>query len=459
MKLLIIDDDKIFAQDLAVMLGSEYKCSIESNGKLVQEALQKNDPDLILLDLMLDDGISGLDLIKEIKQWSALIPIIMITDYSSIDTAIEAIKRGAFNYISKTPSLTELRFVLQQAVKNVRKEEEQHAIIDEINRPYNTIIGNSNIMQELQKKIRLYAENLNTILITGESGVGKELVARQLHNNSDRKHQPFIAINCAAIPSELLESELFGHEKGAFTGASKRKLGKFELAGEGILFLDEISELSPDAQVKILRVIQEREFNRVGGNENIPSKAKLIAATNKDLQVLVQSGRFREDLYYRLDVIPIVVPPLRERKEDIAELGEHFLRESCSEMKVGLKSFNEDSVIKLQNYDWPGNVRQLKNFITRAAILCRDDIISSEFIDIPETSSSKNSNNELLEIPTTRSEMELLRKEAMDRAGRGVEQRYLHALLTQFDGNVSKAADHAGINRTNLHKMMKRCGM
>lgn len=307
--------------------------------------------------------------------------------------------------------------------------------------------------------IYLFAKNDNTILITGESGVGKELVARQIHINGRRKQKPFTTVNCAAIPKELLESELFGHEKGAFTGADRRKLGKFEIAAEGTIFLDEISELDLNSQVKILRVLQEREFERVGGTVPIKSKARVIAATNKDLEGLVEKGKFREDLYYRLDVLPINVPPLRKRKEDITLLIDHFLEQASYELKLPLKVFSDEAVNIFVNYDWPGNIRELQNYITRAVILSPNTIIVPSDLDPNLLFDKPTTEINFNKIPETWKEMDAMRKEAAGKASRSVERIFIQSLLLKFNGNVTQAAKHVGINRTNFHKMMKKCGL
>ena len=309
-------------------------------------------------------------------------------------------------------------------------------------------------MQKLKETISLFATNNNTVLITGESGVGKELVARQIHFQSDRKKKPFVAINCAAIPKELLESELFGYERGAFTGASTRKLGKFELAFDGVLFLDEIAELDFTAQVKLLRVLQEKEFDRVGGTASIKTQARIIAATNKNLASLVKEGKFREDLFYRLNVLPIHVPPLRERKEDLTELIIHFAKTASIEMKVLFNGFSTEAMDVLKAYDYPGNIRELQNFITRAVLLAKGETINTEHLILQQLNESKSV---LQLIPETWEEMDELRKAAADNASRIVEKQFIENLLKKFNGNISQAALHIGINRTNLHKMIKKC--
>ena len=316
------------------------------------------------------------------------------------------------------------------------------------------MLGNGPAMQKLKETISLFATNNNTVLITGESGVGKELVARQIHFQSDRKKKPFVAINCAAIPKELLESELFGYERGAFTGASTRKLGKFELAFDGVLFLDEIAELDFTAQVKLLRVLQEKEFDRVGGTASIKTQARIIAATNKNLASLVKEGKFREDLFYRLNVLPIHVPPLRERKEDLTELIIHFAKTASIEMKVLFNGFSTEAMDVLKAYDYPGNIRELQNFITRAVLLAKGETINTEHLILQQLNESKSV---LQLIPETWEEMDELRKAAADNASRIVEKQFIENLLKKFNGNISQAALHIGINRTNLHKMIKKC--
>jgi len=453
-QLLIIDDNKEFVNDFTLILRKEFVCTSAYTGKDGIDLIRKNNPDLVLLDLMLEEGTNGLQILKQIREVDEDLPVIIITDYASIDTAVEAMKLGAFDYISKTPNLKELKFIIEKALQQRILLSRTKSFEEETRKPYAQMLGNSQTMQKLKETISLFATNNNTVLITGESGVGKELVARQIHFQSDRKKKPFVAINCAAIPKELLESELFGYERGAFTGASTRKLGKFELAFDGVLFLDEIAELDFTAQVKLLRVLQEKEFDRVGGTASIKTQARIIAATNKNLASLVKEGKFREDLFYRLNVLPIHVPPLRERKEDLTELIIHFAKTASIEMKVLFKGFSAEAMDVLKAYDYPGNIRELQNFITRAVLLAKGETINTEHLILQQLNESKSV---LQLIPETWEEMDELRKAAADNASRIVEKQFIENLLKKFNGNISQAALHIGINRTNLHKMIKKC--
>ncbi|MGM0586898.1 MAG: sigma-54-dependent transcriptional regulator [Bacteroidota bacterium] len=452
--LFIIDDDPTFVNDIRLFLEEDFSINHALEARHGLKLVKKQTPDIVLLDLMLDNHISGLDILKELAAFDPYLPIIMITDYASIDTAVQGIRDGAFDYITKSPHIDELKLVIEKALKQRSLKVHADFMKEELHKPYKDIVGTSPAMQEVREKISLFAGNPSTVLITGESGVGKELVARHIHRSSERSDEPFMAINCAAIPKELMESELFGHEKGSFTGAEKRKIGKFEAAGHGTIFLDEISELPADMQAKLLRVLQEREFHRVGGNEAITAPAKVIAATNRKLHALVADGQFREDLYYRLDVLPITLPPLRERPQDIEPLAKHLLRSICTEMKIPVKSIDDSALDLLQQYEWPGNVRELRNVLTRGIILCDCDHISASDLDIRLT--SQTSNNTSDQVPTTWNEMDEMRSLAAEEARRQVERVFIDFLLEKFDHNVSKAAEFAGINRTSLHKMIRR---
>lgn len=454
-RLLIIDDNKEFINDFTLILDRDFTCFAANTGKDGIELIHKQSPDIVLLDLMLDEGVNGLDILKKIHSEDEELPVIMITDYASVDTAVEAMRLGAFDYISKTPNLKELKFVIEKALHQRIFISRTKSLEEESVKNYSKMLGNSNEMQKLNETISLFAVNNNTVLITGESGVGKELVARQIHLQSDRNKKPFVAINCAAIPRELIESELFGHERGAFTGANVKKLGKFELAMDGVLFLDEIAELDFSAQVKLLRVLQEKEFDRVGGTASIKTQARIIAATNKKLLQLVKENKFRDDLFYRLDVLSITVPPLRDRKEDIEELSNHFAKRASVEMKVPFAGFEEESIKMLKEYDYPGNIRELQNFIIRAVLIAKGNLIKPEHLMNQSINSKKNEISS--KIPETWEEMDDLRRIASDNASRTVEKLFLENLLGKFNGNVSQAAAHIGINRTNLHKMIKKC--
>lgn len=456
--ILIIDDDSEFANDFSILLKNEYDCIFANDGVSGLKKLSDLSPDVILLDLMLEKGESGLDVLDKIKSVEEDVPIIMITDYASVDTAVDAIKRGAFNYITKTPNLKELKLIIERSLQQRLLKYQAKTLQQELQKPFDSIIGSSEAIIKVKEMISICADVDSTVMISGESGSGKELVARQIHLLSKRKNKPFVAINCAALPKDLIESELFGYEKGAFTGADSRKLGKFEIAVDGTIFLDEISELDLHAQVKLLRVLQEKEFERVGGTQTIKTNARVIAATNRNLMHLVEEGEFREDLYYRLDVFPINVPPLRERKEDIPSLLNYFVRLTCKELKVKNKYFTEEAVKLLMNYDWPGNIRELQNHITRAILLTKTEIITPSNLDF--SIQKKETEYFGVEIvPETWEEMDIQRKKAVETAARKVEKLFLEFILNKYEGNVSRAADAIGINRANLHKMIKKCGL
>ena len=347
--LLLVDDDNNFASDFILLMEKDFNCLISNNSADGFTKFIEKSPDVVLLDLMLNDGTSGLDILKKIIALDENIPVIMITDYASTPTAVEAIKLGALDYITKTPNLEKLKALVERSLKMKLRNIHSKFLEEEINQPYQRIIGESEVIKKLKEQIYLYSQNNHTVLITGDSGVGKELVARQIHYLSSRKNKPFIAINCSAIPKNLIESELFGHEKGAFTGAISKKLGKFEIATDGTIFLDEISELDSDSQVKLLRVLQEKEFDRVGGFSSIKTNARIIAASNKNLKNEVINRSFREDLFYRLDVLPIRVPLLKERRDDIPILAEYFLRQAEMELKKKDLMFSEDAILKMIN--------------------------------------------------------------------------------------------------------------
>ena len=455
--LLLIDDDVEFSSDFLMILREHFNCRSVTNGKDALKVLEKVTFDVTLLDLMFDEGPNGLEILKSIKKADKDMPVIMITDYASVDTVIEAMRNGAYDYVSKTPNLKELLFRIQKSIDYSNFRKKAKTLIESEAHKNVNIIGSSETTLNLKEKISLFARNFSNVLITGESGVGKELVARQIHLQSNLSSHPFVAVNCAAIPQGLIESELFGHEKGAFTGATKTKLGKFELASPGTIFLDEISELDFDAQVKLLRVIQNREFERVGGTKIIENKARIIAASNKNLEKLVEENKFREDLFYRLDVLHIWVPPLRKRKEDIPELIEYFSKIVCDDLKIEQKRFSEEAVKILTEYDWPGNIRELQNHVTRAIISSRGNEITAEDLDGKLLGVNSFYNYKMTKAPETWEEMNAMRREAADRVSREIEKLFLNNLLKKHNGNISKAAQSIQLNRSTLYKMLKKC--
>ncbi|RJP60817.1 MAG: sigma-54-dependent Fis family transcriptional regulator [Ignavibacteriales bacterium] len=457
-RILIIDDDKDFINDITILLSQEYECVSASNSREGFRLFHEKSPDVILLDLMLKDETNGIEVLKKFKTEDDHTPVIMITDYSSVDTAVEAIKLGASDYISKSPNLEELKLLISRSLKERQQKYHTKTLIQQSDSKFKAIIGHCSITRKLKEQISLFAKNDNTILITGESGVGKELVARQIHKLSNRSDKPFIAINCAAIPKNLIESELFGHEKGSFTGADRRRPGKFEIAENGTVFLDEISEIDFDAQVKLLRVLQEREFERIGSTKTLKANVRIIASTNRDLKNLVDQKLFRDDLYYRLDVLPIEVPPLRERKEDIPALAEHFLKLSCEDLKLTCSGITDDAIDLLMQYNWPGNIRELQNKIIRASILANGEAITQEHINSKLLPGNYDFPIKIDEVPKNLAELTEIKKNISNEVNRVVERSFLDYLIKKYNGNITQAADAVGINRSNLHKMMKKCG-
>lgn len=380
--LLIVDDEAGIRESLKWAFKETYEVFLAAEGRQALRIVEEKVPDLILLDILLPD-INGLEILRQVKKQHKGLPVIMITATKTVKNAVEAMKLGADDYIVKPFDIDELKIIVQKAIKTQELAKEVEWLRSEVNRNYGfeNIIGKSKEMREIFRVIRQVADSKSTVLITGESGTGKELISRAIHHQSSRKNRPFLPINCAAIPDTLIESELFGHERGAFTSAFEKKIGRFEMAHTGSLFLDEIGELSLSTQAKILRFLEAREFTRVGGSKNIKVDVRLITATNKDLEESIKKGTFREDLYYRINVVPIHVPPLRDRKEDIPLLAHHFLKHYHEENQRGPHRISKEAMDLLLNYDWPGNVRELENLIERVMALSTAETITPE--DLP----------------------------------------------------------------------------
>jgi len=385
-----------------------------------------------------------------VKNLHPKLPVVMMSGHGTIETAVKATKLGAFDFIEKPLSLEKIILTLKHALDMSRLEEENILLKQKVSRDYE-LTGASYPIMELKEMISIVAPTNAWILIMGENGTGKELVARAIHRQSKRADKPMIEVNCAAIPEELIESELFGHEKGAFTGATEKKRGKFDLAHEGTLFLDEVADMSLKAQAKILRILQEKKFERVGGNKVIPVDVRVLAATNKDLEKEMEEGRFRQDLFYRLNVIPLSVPPLRSRKEDIPLLVERFLSDYALKEGEPKKILEKEALTLLMEHSWPGNIRELKNFIERLAILTSSDVITIR--DIPP-------------LPKEGHKVEPLRDAGQDlvsgsfrEAKMDFEKAFLAKKLREFEGNVSKTAESIGLERSNLHKKIKAYGL
>jgi DNA-binding NtrC family response regulator len=394
---LIVDDEVGTRESVKMILKHDYEVFLAKNAEEAFLQIKEYSPDVVLLDIILPD-IDGLKVLEKIKESDPDMIVIMITATKTVKTAVEAMKLGAYDYVTKPFDIDELRLIISRSLSTQALEKEVKYLRKEIDKSFSigNIIGKSKAMENIFKVVRQIADSKSTVLIMGESGTGKELISRAIHYNSNRKNFPFVTINCAAIPETLIESELFGHERGAFTNAIEKKLGRFEIAQHGTLFLDEIGELSLSTQAKILRFLEGKEFNRVGGSKTIKVEVRLITATNRDLNQLLKKGEFREDLYYRINVVPIVIPPLRERKEDIPILLEHFIKKFNAENNKNLKGVSKEALELMMNYDWPGNIRELENLIERIIALTSNEYIQHNelpfsLINIPKINGLKES--------------------------------------------------------------------
>ena len=384
-KILIIDDDEIVRETLKVLLGKEYKIILAENGFAGIRKFENENPDLIITDLMMDD-LNGIEILKKVKESIVDTPVILITGFEEIQSTIEAIQLGAYDYLEKPLDIEKLKICVKRALKHKKLNDSVGTTISQEINDYKiefNFVTKTPALKHIIKNIGHVSLNKVNVLIQGESGTGKELVAKLIHSSGITKKDPFVAVNCSALTETLLESELFGHVKGSFTDAYRDKKGKFELAGEGTLFLDEVSEISPNVQVKLLRVLQEREFEKVGGEETIPFKARIIAATNKNLEELVQQEKFREDLYYRLKVFKIDIPPLRERKDAIPSLVTYFVNKINRELHTKIRKVPFEVMEILMNYQWVGNIRELENTLYQSMILSTTDVLEKENILLP----------------------------------------------------------------------------
>jgi len=437
--ILIIDDNTDFVDDLKLLLAGDYNTRGVYSGREGLKLIERHNFDLLLLDIDLGDGPDGLDLLDMLKQKEILLPVIMITRDQSIDTVVMAIKKGAYHYVGKKPDLSELKLLINRAIEESEIRRENLVLREEFDKLSGELLGNSPAIQEIKNNINILAAVNATVLITGETGTGKELVARQIHAHSLRHNKPFVAINCAAIPRDLFESELFGHEKGAFTGAEKRQIGKFEKAHHGTIFLDELAELNSESQAKLLRVIENRTFSRVGGVDEIFVDVRIIAASNRNLQEQVENGNFRKDLYYRFNVSPLHIPPLRERREDISLLITEFISRKNNELGGQVKGVSEDALVRLVAYNWPGNVREIINLIEHAMIYTNSDLLTDSMFPAIQTNF-----NSFPDYESARGAM-------LDKFKRD----YITAILAATNGNVSQASQKMGLSRQGLIKMMK----
>jgi two-component system, NtrC family, nitrogen regulation response regulator NtrX len=447
--ILIVDDEASIRQSLGAILADEgYDILTAESGEEALKVIDDEMPNLVLLDIWLP-GMDGIETLKAIKADHPQLRVIIMSGHGTIETAVKATKLGAFDFIEKPLSLDKVILLVDHALDMTSLEEENVLLKQKVTQQYE-LTGCSPSIMELKEAIGIIAPTNAWVLIMGENGTGKELVARSLHRLSRRASKPFIEVNCAAIPEDLIESELFGHEKGAFTGATQMKRGKFDLAHEGTIFLDEVADMSLKAQAKILRILQEKKFERVGGNKMIRVDVRVVAATNKDLEREMEEGRFRQDLYYRLNVIPLLVPPLRERKEDIPLLVERFLKDFAAKEGEPEKLISDDALDLLMLHNWPGNVRELKNIIERLVIMAPSNIIRAE--DVPPFA-----HTELEHIDQDRDAAEMA--DSFKAAKMDFEKQFILKKLREFEGNISKTAEAIGLERSNLHRKIRSYGL
>ena len=443
--ILVADDEKNIREGLreAVALDG-YEVLTAADGQEALDTVTRGEVDLLITDLKMP-RLSGEELLRSVTAQFPTLPVIILTGHGTIESAVQAMHDGAYDFLTKPVNLARLSLLVKRALASRELAVQNRAMQEELERRsgFASIIGRSSEMRQVFEIVRQVAPSRSSVLITGESGSGKEMIAEALHYNSPRKEKPFIKVHCAALTESLLESELFGHEKGAFTGAIARKRGRFELAHLGTLFLDEIGEINQNVQIKLLRVLEEKRFERVGGEETVEVDVRLIAATNRDLKDAIEKGTFREDLYYRLNVVNIHIPPLRERKEDIPLLTAAFLREFAQENGKALEGIDAKARLALYNYSWPGNVRQLRNSIESAVVLAKGSSITLE--DLPPNVRGE-SGGDLLRLPVGASLVD-------------VEKEVIRSTLAREGGNKSRTAEILGIGRKTLHRKIEEYGL
>jgi DNA-binding NtrC family response regulator len=443
--ILIVDDERNTREGLQRALQDRYDVLLAEDSQTAAQTLESTPIDVMLTDLRMP-GVDGMGLLRRAMSLTNPPVCIMMTAYGSIENAVQAMQAGAYHYITKPVNLDELELVIQRALHSRRIETENVNLHEQIDHKFGleNIIGESPAMQQVFETVRQVAPSRATVLITGETGTGKELIAKAIHNFSPRKNAAFIAVHAAALPTSLLESELFGHEKGAFTGAVERRIGRFELADGGTLFLDEVGELEAQMQVKLLRVLEERAFERVGGAKTLQVDVRLVAATNKQLKKLVSEGKFRDDLFYRLSVVTVDLPPLRERRDDVPLLVKAFLNEFSRENGKQVRELTPEALNVLLAYDWPGNVRELRNAIEQMVVLARAERLTVR--DVPATI---RGGADLTRINVVRTGMTV----------EDAERQLIVQALKELDGNRTKAAQKIGISRRTLHRKLKQYGL
>jgi len=453
--IMVVDDEKDIRDSLSGVLRDEgYDVAAAGSAEDALKQMEAALPELVLLDIWLP-GMDGTEALKQIKALYPLLPVIMISGHANIETAVKTTKLGAYDFIEKPLSLDKVVLTVQHALERKSLIEENRTLKQKELAKYR-LVGGSDSMQALKRDIERAAPSNGWVLITGENGTGKEYVARNIHLLSNRAAKPFIEVNCAAIPEELIESELFGHEKGAFTSAVAQKKGKFDLADKGTIFLDEIGDMSLKTQAKVLRILQEQTFERVGGVDQIKVDVRVIAATNKDLREQITRGAFREDLFYRLNVIPFHIPPLRERTADIPLFVEHFLKDYAAETAKGAMSVSEEAMSLFLEYRWPGNVRELKNLVERLVIMTPGNFITVNEIPSSMLSGKAASRGE---TGASTQSADLFKANLLREARRDFEREFILRKLKEFGGNISKTAEAMGIERTHLHRKIRNYGL
>jgi two-component system nitrogen regulation response regulator NtrX len=444
-RILIVDDEPAIQSALRGVLEDEgYRVSAVGNGADAVALVAEEAPDLIFLDIWMP-GMDGLDTLREIKRLRPDATVIMISGHGTIETAVKATRLGAYDFIEKPLSIEKTLLTITHALERARLSEENASLRERLDER-SEIIGDSPEVRALREQIAKAAPTNGRVLIHGENGSGKELVARAIHALSARRERPFVEVNCAAIPEELIESELFGHERGAFTGALARRRGRFELADGGTLFLDEIGDMSLKTQAKVLRALEEQAFERVGGKDTVKVDVRVIAASNRNLEALIREGRFREDLFYRLNVIPLEVPPLRARKGDIPLLVDHFIRLLCAENGKRPKRLSGEALAYFLAYDWPGNVRELRNMVERLVIMAPHDVIEADDLPAPVRPKDAGAAGET-------------RDRSLREARENFERAYILAELRANDGNMTRTAERLGIERSHLYRKIRGYGI
>ena len=446
--ILIVDDEVPILNTLSRVLEDEgYEVSVAKSGPEALKMIQNEPPDVVLLDVSMPE-MDGIETLKRAREQAPKVQYVMMSGHGTIETAVKATKLGAYHFLEKPLSLENVTLWIRHALDQRRLEEENLTLRSKVERRFE-LVGTSPIMQRLRQLIDTAAPTNGRVLISGENGTGKELVARAIHAQSPRHEKPFIAVNCAAIPETLIESELLGHEKGSFTGATTQKRGQFEQADGGTLFLDEIGDMSLNTQAKVLRVLQEQQFTRVGGTKVIKVDVRVIAASNKNLQQEIEKGNFRDDLFYRLNVLPMEVPPLRERREDIPALVRHFLKSGADEQGLKMKEIAPDALDALKHYDWPGNIRELRNLVERLLIMVPGQVVDASHVAMFLQNKPAQPG---APAPTA---LSTIKYASLREARNAFEREYITRKLADHNWNISRTADDLQIERSHLHRKIK----